>query len=112
MTSLYLTAYGGSILGPIAKVLGWVMDKIYVFFANVCHIESIALTILIFTILIYVCMFPVTYNQQKFSVLSKKMQPEINALNEKYKGKKVVILVKGSRATSMDDVVTALRRNK
>lgn len=88
MTSLYLTAYGGSILGPIAKVLGWVMDKIYVFFANVCHIESIALTILIFTILIYVCMFPVTYNQQKFSVLSKKMQPEINALNEKYKGKK------------------------
>ena len=85
MSDLFLTAYGGSILGPIAKVLGWIMDKIYVFLAGL-GIENIALTILIFTILIYVCMFPITYKQQKFAVLTRKMQPEMKAIQDKYKG--------------------------
>ena len=85
MSDLFLTAYGGSILGPIAKVLGWIMDKIYVFLAGL-GVENIALTILIFTILIYVCMFPITYKQQKFAVLTRKMQPEMKAIQDKYKG--------------------------
>ena len=85
MSDLFLTAYGGSILGPIAKVLGWIMDKIYVFLAGL-GIENIALTILIFNILIYVCMFPITYKQQKFAVLTRKMQPEMKAIQDKYKG--------------------------
>ena len=54
---MYLTAYGGSILGPIAKGLGWIMDKIYVMFSNL-GIHSIALTILVFTIFVYLCLFP------------------------------------------------------
>lgn len=85
MSDLFLTAYGGSILGPIAKVLGWIMDKIYVFLAGL-GVENIALTILVFTILIYVCMFPITYKQQKFAVLTRKMQPEMKAIQDKYKG--------------------------
>lgn len=88
MTELYLTAYDGAFLGPIAKALGWIMDKIYVFLSTVCHIDSIALTIIIFTVFIYLCLFPLTYKQQKFSVLTKKMQPEINAIQKKYKNKK------------------------
>lgn len=87
MTELYLTAYDGAFLGPIAKLLGWFMDKIYIFLADICHIESVALTIIIFTIFIYLCLFPLTYKQQKFSVLSRKMQPEIQAVQKKYKGK-------------------------
>lgn len=88
MTELYLTAYDGAFLGPIAKALGWIMDKIYVFLSTVCHIDSIALTIIIFTVFIYLCLFPLTYKQQKFSVLTKKMQPELNAIQKKYKNKK------------------------
>lgn len=88
MTELYLTAYDGAILGPIAKALGWIMDKIYVFLSSVCHIESIALTIILFTVFIYLCLFPLTYKQQKFSVLTRKMQPELNAIQKKYKNKK------------------------
>ncbi|MBE5914373.1 MAG: YidC/Oxa1 family membrane protein insertase [Pseudobutyrivibrio ruminis] len=61
------------------------MDKIYVLLAGL-GIENIALTILIFTILIYVCMFPITYKQQKFAVLTRKMQPEMKAIQDKYKG--------------------------
>ena len=66
------------------------MELIYKFIANVCHIEngSIALTILIFTLVIYLLLFPLTYKQQQFSVLNKKMQPEMQAINDKYKDKK------------------------
>lgn len=85
MSDLFLTAYGGSILGPIAKLLGWIMDKIYVFLANI-GIENIALTIFVFTVFIYICMFPLTYKQQKFAVLTRKMQPEMKAIQDKYKG--------------------------
>jgi len=85
LSDLFLTAYGGSILGPIAKLLGWIMDKIYVFLANI-GIENIALTIFVFTVFIYVCMFPLTYKQQKFAVLTRKMQPEMKAIQDKYKG--------------------------
>ena len=88
MTELYLTAYDGAFLGPIAKGLGWIMDKIYLFLSSVCHIDSIALTIIVFTIFIYLCLFPLTYKQQKFSVLTRKMQPELNAVQKKYKNKK------------------------
>lgn len=88
MTELYLTAYDGAILGPIARILGWFMDKIYIFLSSVCHIESIALTIIIFTFFIYLCLFPLTYKQQKFSVLTRKMQPELNAIQKKYKNRK------------------------
>ncbi len=87
MSEFYLTAYGGSILGPIAKVLGWFMDKIYILLAHF-GIESIGLTIFVFTIFIYLCLLPITYMQQKFSVLTRKMQPEMQAIQNKYKDKK------------------------
>ena len=34
MTGVVLTAYNGSILGPIAKVLGWIMNLIYMGFSR------------------------------------------------------------------------------
>ncbi len=86
----FLTSYNGQILGPIAKVLGMIMNAIYEFLIGQCGIESgsIALSIIIFTFFIYLCMFPLTYRQQKFSVLTRKMQPEMKAIQKKYKGKK------------------------
>ena len=84
---MYLTADSGKILGPIATFLGWIMDKIYLLFENV-GIENVALSIIVFTIFIYICLFPLTYKQQKFSMLSQKMQPEIKAVQAKYNGKK------------------------
>ncbi len=86
----FLTAYNGQILGPIAKLLGAIMNGIYEFLTGVCGITSgsIALSIIIFTVFIYLCMLPLTYRQQKFSVLTRKMQPEMKAIQKKYKGKK------------------------
>lgn len=88
MSTIILTQYSGSILGPIAKVLGWIMNWIYLFLANVFGIENIGITIIVLTILIYMCMLPLTIKQQKFSNLQQKMQPEIKAIQERYKGKK------------------------
>lgn len=88
MSTIILTQYSGSILGPIAKVLGWIMNWIYLFLANVFGIENIGITIIVLTILIYMCMLPLTVKQQKFSKLQQKMQPEIKAIQERYKGKK------------------------
>lgn len=88
MTTIILTQYSGSILGPIAKVLGWIMNWIYLFLANVFGIENIGITIIVLTILIYMCMLPLTIKQQKFSKLQQTMQPEIRAIQEKYKGRR------------------------
>lgn len=88
MTNILLTPYDGAILGPIAKVLGVIMDAIYMFMHNVFGIENVGLSIILFTIVIYTLMLPLTYKQQKFSKLSQAMQPELKAVQEKYKNKK------------------------
>lgn len=87
MSDMLLTAYNGAILGPIAKLLGWVMNGIY-FLMSKIGIENVGLSIIIFTLVVYAFLFPLTYKQQKFSKLSQKMQPELQAVNKKYQGKK------------------------
>lgn len=90
MSDILLTAYPGSILGPIAKLLGILMDWIYSGISNITggRVESIVLSIVIITIIIYMCLLPLTIKQQKFSKLSQKMQPEMQAIQAKYKNKK------------------------
>ena len=87
MTNILLTPYDGAILGPIAKILGVIMDAIYALMHNIFGIESVGLSIILFTIVVYTLMLPLTYKQQKFSKLNQAMQPEIKAIQEKYKGK-------------------------
>lgn len=85
-----MTAYQGAILGPIAKVLGMIMNAIYSFFEDVLHIPNvnIGIVIIIFTIVIYVLLLPLTYQQQKFTTLSRKISPELNAIRKKYGNRK------------------------
>lgn len=90
MSDILLTAYPGSILGPIAKLLGILMDWIYSGISNITggRVESVVLSIVIITIIIYMCLLPLTIKQQKFSKLSQKMQSEMQAIQAKYKNKK------------------------
>ena len=90
MSDILLTAYPGSILGPIAKLLGILIDWIYSGISNITggRVESVVLSIVIITIIIYMCLLPLTIKQQKFSKLSQKMQPEMQAIQAKYKNKK------------------------
>ena len=88
MLNILLTPYDGAILGPIAKLLGVILDAIFMFMHNIFGIENVGLSIILFTIVIYTLMLPLTYKQQKFSKLSQAMQPELRAIQEKYKGKR------------------------
>lgn len=75
------------IIGPIAKLLGYIMEGIF-FCLDKIGIPNIGLSIILFTIVIYLLLMPLTIKQQKFSKLSAKMNPELQAIQAKYKGKK------------------------
>lgn len=82
-----LLTKSGGILGPIATVLGFVMTGIFAILVAL-NIPNIGLAIILFTIVIYMIMFPLTYRQQKFSRMTPLMNPELTAIREKYKNKK------------------------
>lgn len=81
-----LTKTGG-ILGPIVSLFGIIMNAIYSFF-SLMGIHNIALTIIIFTFITRALILPLTIKQQKFSKLSSRMNPELQKIQAKYKGKK------------------------
>lgn len=87
-----LTQYQGKILGPIAKyILGPIINVIFKFLDWVFgSFDSglVGLTIIVFTLVIYICLLPLTIKQQKFSKLSSIMNPELQAVQAKYKDKK------------------------
>ncbi|MDO5392747.1 MAG: YidC/Oxa1 family membrane protein insertase [Eubacteriales bacterium] len=87
MNSILLSQYDGAFLGPIAKVLGWIMNAIF-WVLDKIGIPNIGLAIILFTIVIYLLLMPLTIKQQKFSKLSAKMNPELQAINKKYNGRK------------------------
>ena len=82
LEGILLTQDHGMILGPISLILGKLLNLIFNAFPNV------GVSIIIFTIVIYILLLPLTYKQQKFSKLSAKMNPEIKAIQEKYKDRK------------------------
>ena len=84
---ILFTQNSGKILGPIAKILGYLMNYIFEGL-DAIGIPNIGLAIILFTLIIYLCLMPLTIKQQKFSKLSAKMNPEIQAIQAKYKGKK------------------------
>lgn len=88
MSYILLTPAKGSILGPIANILGKIMSYIYIGVYKITGVENIGLSIFLLTVFIYTCLLPLTYKQQKFSKLNQRMQPEMNAIREKYAGKK------------------------
>ncbi|MCM1049326.1 MAG: YidC/Oxa1 family membrane protein insertase [Clostridiales bacterium] len=87
MSGILLTPDDGAIIGPISKLLGYIMEAIF-FVLDKIGIPNIGLAIILFTIVIYLLMMPLTVKQQKFSKLSAKMNPELQAIQTKYKNKK------------------------
>jgi YidC/Oxa1 family membrane protein insertase len=62
------------------------MEGIF-FLLDKIGIPNSGLAIILFTFVIYLLLLPLTVKQQKFSKLSAKMNPEIQAIQAKYKGK-------------------------
>ena len=86
MEMILATKSSTPIIGQLATVMGWIMDGIYRLL-NIFGIQNIGICIVIFSILIYALMTPLQIKQQKFSKLSAIMQPELQKIQKKYKGK-------------------------
>lgn len=86
MSHIVLTKTGG-ILGPFASLLGYLINIIYVGFSKI-GINNVAISIIGFTVLVYMLLLPMTIKQQKFSKLNAMISPEIKAIQKKYKGKR------------------------
>ena len=76
----------GSIMGPIASLFGYIMDFLFRFTSSF-GIFNIGLCIILFTVITKILMIPLTIKQQKSSKLMSLMNPEIQAVQKKYKGK-------------------------
>ncbi|MCD8364106.1 MAG: YidC/Oxa1 family membrane protein insertase [Lachnospiraceae bacterium] len=88
MTGILLTQSTTFILGDISRILGWIMNLLFNFMSSVFGVENIGLSIILFTIVVYTLLLPLTYRQQKFSKFSAKMNPELQEIQKKYKNKK------------------------
>ena len=87
MSGIILTQNQTFIIGPIAQILGYIMEGIF-FCLDKIGIPNTGLAIILFTIVINLLMMPLTIKQQKFSKLSAKMNPELQAIQARYKNKK------------------------
>lgn len=83
---MLLTKSTTFIIGPVANILGYIMNAIF-WLQSQIGIENIGLCIILFTIVVYLLLTPLTIQQQKFSRLSNKMNPELQEIQKKYKGK-------------------------
>ena len=75
------------IIGPVAKLLGYIMNWLFLGL-DAIGIPNIGLAIIIFTFVTKLLMMPLTVKQMKFTKLSTVMQPELQAIQKKYKNTK------------------------
>ena len=75
----------GSIMGPIISLFGYIMDFLFRITSSF-GILNLGLCIILFTIITKLLLFPLTIKQQKSSKLMSLMNPEIQAVQKKYRG--------------------------
>ncbi len=86
MTGLLLTKNATPILSQFASIFGWIINAIFNLLDSLGS-PNTGLAIILFTVIVYTLMLPLTYKQQKFSRMSVRMNPELQAIQKKYKGK-------------------------
>lgn len=87
MDFLLLTKDAGKFLGPVADLLGIIMNAIFQF-TSMFGVFNIGLCIILFTLIVKLLMFPLTIKQQKSTKIMAVVNPEIALIQKKYKDKK------------------------
>lgn len=77
----------GHILSPIATFLGKFYDILFNGIYHTIGAGALGLTIIVFTLIVKMILFPLMVKQQKSSFKMQQLQPEMNKIREKYKGK-------------------------
>ena len=84
---MFLTAQGG-FLGPFAWVFGKLLDFTYNILAGSDGIANLGLCIILFTVIVKLILFPLTFKQQKSTKINAVIQPEIQKIQKNIKIKK------------------------
>ncbi|WP_072524360.1 YidC/Oxa1 family membrane protein insertase [Clostridium sp. Marseille-P3244] len=79
--------YNWPVIKQISWLLGQVMNGIYNVMSSI-GIENIGICIIIFTVIVYMLLMPLTIKQQKFSKMQTVLQPEIQKIQKKYANKR------------------------
>lgn len=87
------------IIRYVAWLLGLLMNGIF-FVISQMGIPNVGLAIILFTIILLTAMMPLQVSQQRFSKLNYMMQPEIQRIQNKYKGKRDQV----SQQKQMDEI--------
>lgn len=89
--------YDWPVIKQIISLFGWVIGYIFKFF-DMLGIGNIGLVIIVFTLLVKFALLPLTIKQQKFTKLNSILQPEIKAIQNKYKGKNDTLSMSAQQA--------------
>lgn len=84
---MLLTQSGGLIIKPISKLLGAILSLIYEGLGLVNSV-NIGIAIILFTIIVRLAILPLMVQQSKSTKIMNYIQPEINKVTKKYKGRK------------------------
>lgn len=79
-----------TILGIIAKPMGWLLGLLYGF------VQDYGITIIIFTVIVKVCIYPLYIKQTKSMAKMQDVQPKMQALQRKYANDKETLNIKMS----------------
>ena len=77
-----------TILGFIAKPLGFLLDLLYGF------IDNYGITLIVFTVIVKVCLYPLYIKQTKSTARMGEIQPKMQALQRKYANDKETLNIK------------------
>ena len=77
-----------TIIGFVAQPLGMLLNLLYGFFNNY------GITIMVFTIIVKLCLFPLYADQIKHSTRMASVQPKMQALQKKYASDKEMLNIK------------------
>ncbi len=85
-----LSAANWPIVGQLCWLLGKVMNFIYTILDSVLPGDNglVGLSIILYTIFVYTLMIPLTIKQQRSQKMTSVMNPELQAIQKKYRNKK------------------------
>ena len=86
-TTLPSVRMPGRILQPIAELMGYVYNMLFDGLHGMMSVGVLGCAIIIFTLIVKIILFPLMVKQQKSSFKMQLLQPELDKIRNKYKGK-------------------------
>ena len=87
MDFVFLAQTTNFILKPLAWLFSFVIDIIYNGVVSLTTVNALGITIILFTLIMRVILFPLTLKQQRSTRKTQRLQPKVQRIQDKYKNK-------------------------